>query len=237
MKRHLLYLMAISMVLFACTVTGTLFDDNVEPPPPDEDEMTMTTKSSSVSFGIAGTGSITIDWGDEKKETLTLSDNTTLSHNYLNANTHKITITGGNIVRFYCNNSQLTTLDVVKKTMLISLDCSNNQIETLDVSNNIALTELFCNKNQLTVLNISTNIALGSLNCSENKLTALDANKNVELIWLNCSDNNLGVSALDALFGTLHNKPGEKTIHIADNPGTNTCTVSIAEGKGWTVLK
>ncbi|MDE7456764.1 MAG: leucine-rich repeat domain-containing protein, partial [Prevotella sp.] len=50
----------------------------------------------------------------------------------------------------YCNNNQLTVLDVSKNTALTKLYCSNNQLTVLDVSKNTALTELYCYNNQLT---------------------------------------------------------------------------------------
>jgi hypothetical protein len=52
--------------------------------------------------------------------------------------------------------------------------------------------------------------------------------------------NLFNAAALNALFGTLHNNSGSKTIYISNNPkgagtGTVNCTQSIATGKGWQV--
>jgi hypothetical protein len=45
----------------------------------------------------------------------------------------------------------------------------------------------------------------------------------------------MNTTALDALFTSLHSNPVTKTIWIGGNPGTASCTQSIATGKGWTV--
>ena len=75
------------------------------------------------------------------------------------------------------------------------------------------------------------------LNCSDNQITKLDVSKNTALIRLECSYNQLSVTALNALFGTLHNNTvyGGKEIYIGYNEGGAGCDRSIAENKGWTV--
>ena len=65
----------------------------------------------------------------------------------------------------YCDNNQLTTLDVSKNMALTSLSCSINQLTALDVSKNTALTELSCFSNQLTALDVSGCTALTDLYC------------------------------------------------------------------------
>jgi uncharacterized repeat protein (TIGR02543 family) len=91
----------------------------------------------------------------------------------------------------YCNDNQLTALDVSKNTALGTLYCSNNKLTTLDVSKNTALKVLYCNDNQLTALDVSKNTALGTLYCNYNKLTTLDVSTNLMLEYLYCSVNQL----------------------------------------------
>jgi len=91
----------------------------------------------------------------------------------------------------YCDNNQLTSLDVSGCTALTRLWCYNNQLTSLDVSNNTALQDLECNNNQLTSLDVSKNTALIVLYCSRNPLTSLDVSQNTALIQLLCSDNQL----------------------------------------------
>ena len=90
-----------------------------------------------------------------------------------------------------CQNNQLTSLDVSKNTALISLDCYNNQLTTLDVTKNTALTSLSCYTNRLTSLDVSKNTALTKLHCHNNQLTSLDVSKNTALKTLYCHNNQL----------------------------------------------
>ena len=102
----------------------------------------------------------------------------------------------------YCNNNQLTTLDVSKNTALTTLRCYGNQLTALDVSKNTALTKLYCETNNLTTLDVSKNTALTKLRCNNNQLTSLDVSKNTALTQLWCYNNrltNLDVSKNTAL--------------------------------------
>jgi len=91
----------------------------------------------------------------------------------------------------WCDNNQLTSLDVTKNVALTRLECYNNQLTSLDVSKNVALTWLSCYDNQLTSLDVSNNVALKSLKCYINQLTSLDVSNNVALQELYCHDNQL----------------------------------------------
>ena len=91
----------------------------------------------------------------------------------------------------YCNDNQLTSLDVPKNTALTRLLCSSNRLTSLDVSKNTKLTDLSCDYNQLTSLDVSKNTALTSLYCGGNQLTSLDVSKNTALEYLSCSNNQL----------------------------------------------
>ena len=48
-----------------------------------------------------------------------------------------------NLEKLYCNDNQLTTLDVSHNTTLGRFNCSHNQLTTLDISNNTALGGLY----------------------------------------------------------------------------------------------
>lgn len=90
-----------------------------------------------------------------------------------------------------CYSNKLTSLDVTKNTVLISLDCYSNQLKTIDLSKNTALTSLFCDNNQLTFLDVSKNTALKYIGCFSNQLTSLDITQNPALITLACYSNKL----------------------------------------------
>ena len=91
----------------------------------------------------------------------------------------------------FCNDNQLTSLDVSKNMALTRLSCGDNQVTSLDVSKNTALTSLICYRNQLTSLDVSKNTALTILFCDGNQLTSLDVSKNTTLTLLMCSDIQL----------------------------------------------
>ena len=95
------------------------------------------------------------------------------------------------LTELYCENNQLTALDVSKNTALTKLDCSDNQLKTLDLSNNTELIHLRCKNNQLTSLNVNRNRKLNSLQCAGNQLKTLDISRNPVLDQLDCYDNQL----------------------------------------------
>jgi len=180
----------------------------------EQKKITMTlNKSGEVMILIAGSGTMSIDWGDgTKKETYTLvtykfgfdpidGDKFDYIHNYSQASLRTITISGENITHFNCHSNQLINLDVSKYTTLIELCCSINQLTNLDVSNNTQLTALNCCFNSLTSLDVSNNSELVLLKCDDNLLTRLDVSKNTALKHLMCSNNQL--TSLDVSKNTL----------------------------------
>ena len=96
-----------------------------------------------------------------------------------------------NLNGLYCENNQLTNLDLSKNTKLEILRCYNNDIKELDLSKNTKLKELSCPHNQLTNLDLSKNTELQILECHDNSLTSLDASKNTTLTRLGCANNQL----------------------------------------------
>ena len=172
--------------------------------------MTVNPNNNKVVFAMAGSGKITIDWGDGKVRTrkLRIYNDDGLwffkdkyqyrfAHSYSGSSTHTIKIIGNNITHLstckLTNNlrktNNLTNLDVSGATELKWLDCRNNQLTELDVSANIFLEGLNCFINRLTSLKLS--ISLTYLECSYNKLTSLDLNNITELIYLWCNENKL----------------------------------------------
>ena len=104
------------------------------------------------------------------------------------------------LVYLYCDNNQLTSLDLSKNTALTYLQCYNNRLSTLDVSGCTELTYLRCDNNQLTALDVSNNTALKNLRCDNNQLTSLDVSQNTALTDLECQHNLL--TALDVSKNT-----------------------------------
>lgn len=91
----------------------------------------------------------------------------------------------------YCDQNQLTTLDLTYNTALQVLEAHTNQLTSLNVSTCTALQDLSCGYNNLTGLDISSNLALSTLYCNDNQLTALDVSSHTALSNFNCAGNNL----------------------------------------------
>ena len=114
----------------------------------------------------------------------------------------------GDIIMFDCskNGVNLTVLDPSHNTQLMKLWCYNNTLNSLNVSGCTQLTTLECFNNTLTSLDVSNNTQLTMLNCSNNPLNSLDVSQNTQLKYLNCSENQLttldvsGCTQLDELY-------------------------------------
>jgi len=209
--------------------------------------MTMTTSSDNVKIRLAGSGTVTIDWGDGSEIiTGTLKEynarwwyKTEYSYNYTNDSSHTIIITGENITHIRCDGNRLTDLDVSKNTALTSLECRFNQLTSLDVSKNTKLSRLIVQGNQLTSMDVSNNTALTGLDCSLIMgLKDLDVNNNTSLTRLSIAGSQLNhdADALNHLFRTLNSNAEKKIILLGRQLGKEvSCDESIAKKNGWTI--
>ena len=240
MTKQIFYLMTV--------LIGLMFGRTVSANEPMK--MTLTLKpDEEVVLIMAGSGMVTIDWGDGATSTHTLLDydkdvwqNDRRKYNNIHTYSKKdksvctITISGGNITHLDCAGLGLTNLDVNNNTTLLYLDCCNNRLTNLDVSKNSKLTNLWCFNNQLTNLDVSKNPMLINLRCSSNLLTSLDVSENLALTEIYCQLNQLSTEALDALFESLPIDSTLRRICMLLNRGTKTCNQSIATSKGWAVV-
>ena len=117
-----------------------------------------------------------------------------------------------NVTSLYCENNNITFLDLSGNPNINYIKCSNNQLSFLNVSNNIGLTDLLCDDNNLNGINVSNNpnltdlwvfnnnltsldvsscSSLRILTCAGNALTSLDVSINSALTNLNCSNNQI----------------------------------------------
>jgi len=135
-----------------------------------------------------------------------------------------------NITELYCDNNNLTSLDLSKNTKLTRLFCSSNKLTSLDLSKNTELTVLSCSSNKLTSLDLSKNTELTYLSCSHNKLTNLDLSKNTKLTVLSCSSNKL--TSLNVKNG---NNSIIETFHAENNFELSCIKVDDVEysNKNW----
>ena len=225
-----IFAVVLATALSACKSVATITEVQEHVP---QKIILTSNKLGDVFILIAGTGTITIDWGNGKEfETHTLSmyeDNFTSSHrysqSYSDTSIRTITIFGENITHFNSIENQVTTLDVSNNAALIGLWCNEKQLTNLNLSNNAALTSLWvvdgsltnldvsnntalktlsCNGNRLRNLDVSNNTKLVELSCYDNLLRSLDVSMNTALAILDCSHNQLTATALNALFETLH---------------------------------
>ena len=220
--------------------------------------MTMTTSRNTVKIYLAGSGDVTIDWGDGSEIiTYTLKEykarwfriRNEYRNDYADETFRTITITGENVTHLDCSGNQFTSLDVGKNTTLTFLDCRFNRLTSLDVKNNTKLSKLICQGNQLTSLDVSNNTALTGLDCSMNMLKKLDVSNNTALTRLSyaCNPNYIPFNTYDAdaytyamnnLFATLNSNVGKKIIMISSQSGKGVSyDKSIAEKKGWKITE
>jgi len=169
-------------------------------------------------FSMAGSGTITIDWGDGTVETKTLlvfsydralsynDDTYMFTHSYSASSAHTIRISGNNITHLtigrklvaISNSSKtyhsikLTSLDVSRATTLKALDCWGSDITELNLNANKSLVYLDCSHNVLLKkLDVSKNSALTDLSCVFSEISELNLNANTALSYLQCSYNKL----------------------------------------------
>ncbi len=129
-----------------------------------------------------------------------------------------------NLTYLYCNDNQLTSLDVSQNTALEILWCNQNQLTSLDVTSNTALTTFRCYSNQLTSIDVSQNVLLTHIICSGNPITSLDLSQNLALIDLQCSNTSLttlDVSANTALTSVSCHTGQLTSLNVANGNNTN----------------
>ena len=76
-----------------------------------------------------------------------------------------------------CKRNQIITLVISKQAPYDKIYCDDNQLTHLDVSNLEELRFLDCNRNQLLTLDVSHLPSLEKLYCSDNQIVELDLGK------------------------------------------------------------
>lgn len=89
----------------------------------------------------------------------------------------------------HCDENQLTSIDVSKNSVLEDLQFDDNELTSIDVSNCLFLKELSCDNNELATIDVTLNTALQTLSCKSNKISSLDLSKNSALRSVYCQDN------------------------------------------------
>uniref|UniRef100_UPI00404A923C DUF7619 domain-containing protein n=3 Tax=Flavobacterium sp. TaxID=239 RepID=UPI00404A923C len=96
-----------------------------------------------------------------------------------------------NVTSLYCNNNQLTALNLNSNTNLTFVNCNNNQISTLNVNSNSNLVDLLANNNQLSNISLSNHPNLETLWLSNNQLQNLNVSSCIALKELSVGNNSL----------------------------------------------
>jgi len=221
----------------------------------EQNQMFITTsRIGGVVIYAAGSGTMTINWGDgTNEETHALQSydsewawesNQAVFHSYSSGKYHTITIIGDNVTHIACPNEELSYLDVRKNKALEYLSCSYNSLRSLDVSENSMLTQLFCRYNEIKDLDVSKNTKLEILFCGETLISSLDVSRNIELSLLNCESSqliNLDVSKNTKLVELQCNSNPLTQLNAGNNPSMTTlvcsdCRLNSLDVSGLTSL-
>ena len=131
-----------------------------------------TEKTISVGARMAnGWKTHSIDWGDDTCNTYPAYSY--MQHTYAPASTAREIVVKivGLLSYLDCNGMDITSLDIItEQPKLVTLYCNNNQLSSLNVNNNPALVTLQCYSNQLTTLDVSKCPKLSTLWCYNNKV-------------------------------------------------------------------
>ncbi|MDR2425497.1 MAG: hypothetical protein LBD59_12415 [Prevotellaceae bacterium] len=139
-----------------------------------------------------------------------------------------------------CQRNRIKSIDLSTNIALRAVICGSNPLKSIDISKNTLLEILFCQKNQIELLDISKNVALKQVDCNNNQIKYIKLNKNIDYAEIYCNNNQISADKLNKMFKKLYNntdKKYKKFIHIENNLGTETCKTSIAEKKGWKVIR
>ena len=136
---------------------------------------------------------------------------------------------------------------IIKGHDIIKLFCNENQLTSLNAQGCTALQELFCYNNQLTSLNVQGCTALRGLHCNDNQLTSLNAQGLTVLQRLYCSNNQLTAHAFKDIFINLAKTKWEGISILYKDRDSNysdftqppelAAAFNAAKAKGWMFYK
>ncbi|MDA9863865.1 hypothetical protein N9C70_02230 [Flavobacteriales bacterium] len=116
--------------------------------------------------------------------------------------------------RLYCQDNNLSSIDLSNNPYLWRLYISDNQLDSLDLSNHSYLEYVSSSSNNLSYLNLENCPALRVLFSRYNPLGALDVSGHPNLELLVCNANALSVLNVDA-------NPALEGLHCGDNQLTS----------------
>ncbi|MCI7274267.1 hypothetical protein MR642_08170 [bacterium] len=164
MKKNQLFVSL--LVAGLCISSPALAQDVVQMTTSKAEGATLTLKFNQLTKGIS------VDWGDGNVQNYSATDDEYLT---VEGTVMGETITVSSPSRIhtmFCENSQLTALDLSGAASLYSLYCQNNELTALDLSACPKLTDLNCANNSIKTLVLSekNNPELQNVNVSGNSL-------------------------------------------------------------------
>ena len=96
-----------------------------------------------------------------------------------------------NLEELYCQDNQIDSLDLNLNTNLDRLLCYTNGLTSLEINNCSSLESIFCQNNQLTNLDVSQNTSLSYLEFVGNQISSIDLSNNINLVYLYANNNQL----------------------------------------------
>ena len=143
------------------------------------------------------------------------------------------------LTHLWCNNNQLTSLNINNLTDLTWLKCDFNQLTNLDVSNNINLENLYCQFQLLTSLDIANNPSLIELDCRGNQISTLDLSNQTYLTLLDCSYNqltNIDISSNPNIITFISNSNSLISLDVRNSNNINMTYVIMTQNPNLTCI-
>lgn len=119
--------------------------------------------------------------------------------------------------RVYCNDNPLMVLDASNNTGIKEINAYRCNLTSVNLTNCTALTDFIGYENNLTTVDLSTNLALKEVSFSFNQLVSLDISNNLNITGLEVDNNQL--LSLNAANGNNTNF----TFFLAQNNPALTC--------------
>ena len=144
-----------------------------------------------------------------------------------------------NLVRIYCDNSQISVLDVSQAWRLTDIKCGSNNISKLNVKHLASLAYLSCSVNPMPVLNLSYLTVLARVYCHSMPLVELDVTGCYGITDLECYNCLMDSAMVDQVLcdANAWNTSGG-TLDISGNTAPSSTGTDCANdmvNRNWTV--
>lgn len=164
--------------------------EGTEEPISHPESIVLKTTSEEVSLTIgAPSGQVYVNWGDGEWSQATVSEYGAIVKGTRRGD--QVVISGADITRFKCPNSDITELFLNEVPELQVLHCYSNALSRIDLSKTPQLKELYLQDNQLRQVDLTMLSHLSDLNASNNELSTISLEGNKELVSLSLLGNKL----------------------------------------------